>query len=96
MSGAIEIDDLGYSHPGVALPALREVSLVVPQGESVALIGPSGAGKTTLLALLDGRLQGWSGRVAVLGSLLDPDRPPPKGRRADTGFVFQEFALVER
>lgn len=96
MKTAIEIDDLSFAHPGTDLPALERVSFQVPAGESVALLGPSGAGKTTLLALLDGRLQGWRGRASVLGLPLDPDRPPQRKSRPDTGFVFQEFALVER
>ncbi|MEQ8931736.1 MAG: ATP-binding cassette domain-containing protein, partial [Nitratireductor sp.] len=75
MSTAIEIDDLSFAHSGADLPALERVSFRISAGESVALLGPSGAGKTTLLALLDGRLQGWSGRVSVLGAPLDPDRP---------------------
>lgn len=96
MSPAAQIDDLTFAHPGADLPALEQVSLRVPAGESVALLGPSGAGKTTLLALLDGRFLGWRGRVSVLGAPLDPDQPPPRASRPDTGFVFQEFALVER
>ena len=96
MSPAVQIDDLSFAHPGSDLPALERISLLVPTGESVALLGPSGAGKTTLLALLDGRLRGWQGRTSVLGASLDPDRPPLRARRPDTGFVFQEFALVER
>jgi phosphonate transport system ATP-binding protein len=96
MNIAIRIDDLNFAHPGGSVPALERVSLTISTGESVALLGPSGAGKTTLLALLDGRLQGWRGRVSVLGAPLDPDQPPPRASRPDTGFVFQEFALVER
>ncbi|MEO0823493.1 MAG: ATP-binding cassette domain-containing protein [Pseudomonadota bacterium] len=93
---AAQIDDLSFAYPGTDRPAIERMSLVVPAGESVALLGPSGAGKTTLLALLDGRLRGWRGRVSVLGAPLEPDQPPPRARRSDTGFVFQEFALVER
>lgn len=96
MTLAIQIDDLAFSHPETGLPALEGVSLSIPEGEAVVLLGPSGAGKTTLLTLLDGRLRGWRGRVSILGSALDPDQPPPLARRADSGFVFQEFALVER
>lgn len=96
MTSAIQIDDLSFRHPGADLRALEHVSLVAPEGESIALLGPSGAGKTTLLTLLDGRLRGWCGRAAVLGLPIDPDRPSTRAQRPDTGFVFHEFALVER
>lgn len=96
MTAAAQIDDLNFAHPGAELPALEHVSLSVSAGESTALLGPSGAGKTTLLTLLDGRLRGWRGRVSVLGTPLDPDHLPPRANRPDIGFVFQEFALVER
>ncbi|MGR3512292.1 MAG: phosphonate ABC transporter ATP-binding protein [Paracoccaceae bacterium] len=96
MTTAIQIDDLSYTHPGADLHALEHVSLTAAAGESIALLGPSGAGKTTLMTLLDGRLRGWRGRASVLGAPHDPDHPPPRARRPDTGFVFQEFALVER
>jgi len=96
MTVATQIDDISFAHSGGDTPALEHVSLSVQAGEIVALLGPSGAGKTTFLTLLDGRLRNWRGRVSVLGAPLDPDHPPIRARRPDTGFVFQEFALVER
>lgn len=81
MSTAIQIDDLSFAHTGADVPALERVSLNIPTGESVALLGPSGAGKTTLLALLDGRLFGWCGQISILGAPLDPDHPPMCARR---------------
>ncbi|WP_299848882.1 phosphonate ABC transporter ATP-binding protein [uncultured Roseovarius sp.] len=98
MTAAIDIADLTLHHPGAegGRPALSAITLSIKPGESVALLGASGAGKTTLLALCDGRLRGWRGRADVLGNALSPDRAPPKATRIDTGFIFQEFALVER
>lgn len=96
MTLAAHIDDLSFSHVDGEAHALEHVSLSIANGEAVALLGPSGAGKTTLLTLLDGRLRGWRGRVSVFGAPLDPDRAPPSKRRLETGFIFQEFALVER
>ncbi len=95
-ASAIALDDLGYRHPGETRDSLAIAELRVAAGETLALIGSSGAGKSTLLRLLDGRLCGFRGKASVLGRPLDPDRQPPRRQRCETGFVFQEFALVEQ
>jgi ABC-type multidrug transport system ATPase subunit len=48
-------------------PVLRDVALTIPQGESVALLGPNGTGKTTLLNILGGVLSPTFGHVEVNG-----------------------------
>jgi len=96
MAPAIALDAILHRYPGEAAPALAGLDLTVAAGEVVALTGPSGAGKSTLLALIDGRLRGWQGRARVLGRPLDPARAPARAVRALTGFVFQDFALVDR
>jgi ABC-2 type transport system ATP-binding protein len=48
-----------------AHPAVRDVSLFVPAGETCALVGPNGAGKTTLLKMLAGLLRPSSGKIEV-------------------------------
>lgn len=93
---AIQLDGVGYRYPGHSQAVLADVSLAVDVGEIVALIGPSGVGKTTLLSLLDGRLRGWVGAACVNGLDLSSGHAPTRRQRVQTGFVFQNFALVER
>lgn len=67
---AVRIDHLSfrYQREGrTAGPVLRDVSLRVPVGENLGIIGPNGAGKTTLLRIILGLLDGYDGRVSVLG-----------------------------
>ncbi len=93
---AISLADVSHHYKGALQPSLTGLDFSVERGATVALIGPSGAGKSTLLALLDGRLKGWNGAVSVLGASLDAQTSPTRAERAKTGFIFQEFALIER
>jgi len=66
--GAIDFDNVTFSYasrPGIS--ALRDFSLHVKPGETVALVGPSGAGKTTIFNLLERFYDPTSGRVRVDG-----------------------------
>ncbi|HEY6760474.1 MAG TPA: ABC transporter ATP-binding protein [Baekduia sp.] len=54
-NGRVEVRDVTFSYAGAPEPTLRDVSLDIPAGTTVALVGATGAGKTTLVQLL-GRL----------------------------------------
>jgi ATP-binding cassette subfamily B protein len=64
---AIRFEGVSFAYPGSRRPALDAVSLAIPAGRTVALVGPSGAGKTTLASLL---LRFWDpqeGRILIDG-----------------------------
>ena len=84
------------SSPEGPLAIVRDVSLQVRAGESVAIVGASGAGKSTLLALLAGLDLPTSGRVLLAGQDLNALDEDGRARlRAErVGFVFQSFHLV--
>ncbi len=69
--------------------AVRELDLVVRDGEFVTLVGPSGCGKSTVLNLLAGLEQVTSGAILINGQ--DMTRLPPRDR--DLAMVFQSYAL---
>lgn len=56
-----------YEYPGAKLPAIADVSFVVPSGESLAIVGPSGSGKTTLADLILGLLPPLRGTLTIGG-----------------------------
>jgi zinc transport system ATP-binding protein len=70
---AIELKKVWFGYAG-GPPVIRDVSLQVPEGDFLAVIGPNGGGKTTLLKLVLGLVRPTSGEVEVLGSA--PGRVP--------------------
>jgi cell division transport system ATP-binding protein len=77
--------------------ALRDVDLVIPEGDFVFLVGPSGAGKSTLIKLLIRDELATRGEVVLDGQDLArlPRRQVPRMRRK-IGIVFQDFKLLPR
>jgi polar amino acid transport system ATP-binding protein len=93
----IEVDDLWKAFG--PLQVLKGISLQVPKGSAVALIGPSGSGKSTLLRCINllelperGRVRVGDQTIDCAGSKL-PGDSKLAGFRARTGMVFQLFNL---
>ena len=86
-------EHVSYTYPGALRPALQDISLNLPEGELILLIGASGAGKSTLLRCLNGLVPHFSGgalrgNVRVEG--LDPVAATPRILSRHVGFVFQD------
>ncbi|MFE0698374.1 ABC transporter ATP-binding protein/permease [Streptomyces sp. NPDC058869] len=64
----IRFEDVHFTHPGSARPALDGVSFTAAPGRTTALVGPSGAGKSTVLSLLLRQRDPDGGRVTVSGT----------------------------
>src|SRR5262245_36022203 len=75
---------------------LRGLSLSVPAGEFLALMGPSGSGKSTLLNLIGGLDRASSGIVKINGQRIDdlPERELASWRARNVGLVFQFYNLI--
>jgi putative ABC transport system ATP-binding protein len=96
----IEVEHISkmYRMGDVEVHALRDVSLVIEEGESVAVMGPSGSGKSTLMNILGCLDRPTSGRYLLAGEEVSQlDRNALAGLRNRTlGFVFQSFNLLAR
>lgn len=78
------------------LLVLQDVDLVLPAGDSLALLGASGSGKSTLLQVAAGLDEPDQGEVRLLGRALPAlsERELALFRRRHLGFVFQQFNLL--
>jgi ATP-binding cassette, subfamily B, bacterial len=85
----IVLDDVGFRYPGKDAWALRHVSLTIPAGESLALVGENGAGKTTLVKLLTRLYEPTEGRIWLDGRDLRDWRVDDLRRRF--GVLFQDY-----
>lgn len=86
MAPTIRFADVTFNHP-TGLTALREIDLVVDQGELVAVVGANGAGKTTLVKHINGLLKPTRGDVEVFGTSTRKASVAQLSRRV--GIVFQ-------
>ncbi len=76
------------------IEALSSVSLAVPKGRRIAIVGPSGSGKSTLLYLLSGLDRPTAGRILFEGREVGNRAEWTAIRARRIGFVFQSFHLL--
>src|ERR1700746_2042374 len=97
MTAMIDLDAVTKRFAGKRdVTALDAVTLAIPRGEMVSLMGPSGSGKSTLLNLVGGLDRPTTGQVSVDGEPLRhlSDDALTRVRRDKIGFLFQVFKLL--
>lgn len=94
--GTLRLEHVTFAY-GEREPVLREVSLTIPEGQTVAIVGENGAGKTTLIKLLLRYYDPTAGRIVIgqgpdAADLRDVDLA---AWRSGIAAVFQDFARFE-
>ena len=94
------LDHVNYTYgddTALAVHALKDVNLVIPDGQFIGLIGHTGSGKSTLVQHLNGLLKPTSGAIYFNGEDIHADEYDKKKLRSKVGLVFQypEHQLFE-
>jgi ATP-binding cassette subfamily B protein len=90
LTEGILLDRVEFTYPGATRPVLKNVSLRLPAGQVVAIVGENGAGKSTLIKILTALYTPTGGRVFLDGANLD-DLSAAQWRER-TATLFQDFA----
>ena len=88
----LQIDSLSYRYPGAANPSLVDITLTIPRGSVVGLVGPTGAGKTTLVDVILGVLEPTSGQILIDG---EPVGTRVSSWQRQVGYVPQDVFLID-
>lgn len=91
--GEIELKDLNFTYKGSNKSAINNLSLIIPSGKKVALVGPSGSGKSTLINLILGFYKPEKGLIKIDGVNLEDINL--KQLRTATGLLSQDPFIFE-
>ena len=85
-----------YGHGDARVDAIKDVTLAIPRGAYLAVVGASGSGKSTLMAVLGLLDRATSGTYRVFGRETETMSPRARAhfRRETVGFIFQSFHLM--
>lgn len=93
LNGGIRLDHVSFAYPGTTRLVLEDISLTLPAGAVVAIVGENGAGKTTLVKLLAKMYEATAGAILIDGVPLS--RIAASDWRARMSGAFQDFFRFE-
>jgi ATP-binding cassette, subfamily B, bacterial HlyB/CyaB len=94
MKGAVKISNVTFRYRPDGPEVLRNVSLDIPQGQVIGIVGPSGSGKSTLTKLVQRLYRPESGQVLIDG--IDIGQADTAWLRSQIGVVLQDNILFDR
>jgi ATP-binding cassette subfamily B protein len=89
----LRLQNVTFVYPGAERPAIDGITLHLPPGEKIALVGENGAGKTTLIKLISRLYEPTEGRILLDG--LDLREWDPHALRRRIGVIFQDFVRYQ-
>jgi ATP-binding cassette subfamily B protein len=89
----VRFEGVSFTYPGANRPALKDIDLHIPPGESLALVGENGSGKTTLIKLLTRLYHPDAGHILLDG--MDLNDWDENALRQRIGVIFQDFSRYQ-
>ncbi|MCQ2795530.1 MAG: cysteine peptidase family C39 domain-containing protein [Bacilli bacterium] len=93
LSGQIELNEITFGYARFASPIIKDFSLKIKPGETIALVGDSGSGKSTLIKLIIGLYEPWKGKI--LFDKLSLKEIPKNRFSSSVSVVSQDITLFE-
>lgn len=91
--GQVELENISFAYQGSSKDVIKNLSLTIPSGKKVALVGPSGSGKSTLINLILGFYKPQKGTIKLDG--LNLDEVSLRKLRMATGHLSQDPYIFE-
>ncbi len=90
----IVLDKVDKIFPGTTVPAVKQVSFQVDEGNICVFVGPSGCGKTTILRIINRLIEPTSGDIYIKGKKVSDKEVNPDHLRREIGYVIQQIGLL--
>lgn len=89
----VEIKDLCFKYKNSEEDNLKDLTISIPKGEIVGILGQSGSGKSTVLRILSGLEEAYKGTITIDGQTVCDNKIFIEPEKRGIGMVFQDYAL---